>query len=39
MVKHFKNSRPGSSYFNSFYLSQYNYIDGLAIGPGYFGFN
>ena len=32
------NSRPGSSYFNSFYLSQYNYIDGLAIGPGYFGF-
>ena len=32
------NSRPGGSYYNSFYLSQYNYIDGLALGPGYFGF-
>jgi len=32
------NSRPGASYYNSFYLSQYNYIDGQALGPEYFGF-
>ena len=32
------NSRPGQTYYNSFYISQYNYIDGQAIGPGYFGF-
>ena len=32
------NSRPGQSYYNSFYLSQYNYIDGQALDPSYFGF-
>ena len=32
------NSRPGQSYYNSFYLSQYNYIDGQALDASYFGY-
>ena len=33
------NSRSGASYYNSFYLTQYYYLDGMAIGPGFFGFS
>ena len=32
------NSRPGAPYYNSFYLSQYNYLDGSVLGPENFGY-
>ena len=32
------NSRPGANYYNSFYLSQYNYLDGSVLGPENFGY-
>ena len=32
------NSRPSANYHNSFNLCEYNYIDGLQLGPQYFGF-
>ena len=32
------NSRPGATYHNSFNLCEYNFIDGLQLGPQYFGF-
>ena len=32
------NSRPNANYHNSFNLCEYNFIDGLQLGPQYFGF-